>query len=113
MPWYAYIDDANGALLSLSQIQFTVASGISVVQLSIDPTDPQWMYDQAQRLFVARPAKVIIDRLQDMLTDPNYADFVTVWNNLTAARKTLLRNMLIRLLGGKRFRAAGETVELE
>lgn len=113
MPWYALIQDSDGALLSLSTLLVSPSpSGTTLIELAIDPTDPAWMYDQATRGFVARPAKVLIDRLDDLVTNANYADFLTVWNNLSAQRKTLLRNMLIRLLGSQRFRPTSEPVEL-
>lgn len=112
MPWYAYIRDTDGALLSLAQTDGSPPTGVSRTLLTVDPTDPAWMYDPAPRAFVARPAKVLIDRLQDMLDNPAYADFVTVWQGLSAARKNQLRTMLIRLLGRQRYRAQSEEVEL-
>lgn len=112
MPWYAYIRNTDGALLSLAQAASDPPPDVTRTLLAVDPTDPAWMYDPATRAFVARPAKVLIDRLQDMLDNPAYADFVTVWQGLNATRKNQLRTMLIRLLGRQRYRAQSEEVEL-
>ena len=71
-----------------------------------------WMWSEAARDYVARPPKVLVDRLQDIISNPAYQDdLITLWNSLNAANRTRLRNGLIRLLGGQRFRAAGEPVE--
>lgn len=114
MAWYAYIRDSDGALLSLSTTSDQVAAGITVTELAIDPTDPAHMYDQNTRTFISRPAKVLADRLQDIITNPAYGDdLITLWNTLNAANRTRLRNGLIRLLGRHRFRAQGEGVELD
>lgn len=112
MAWYAYIRDADGALLSLGTVDTPAPAGVTRTELAIIPTDPAWMYDASTRTFIARPVKVLIDRLQDMLTDPAYAEFVTAYNTLNTANRTRIRNGLIRLLGAQRFRAQAEPVEV-
>jgi hypothetical protein len=112
MSWFAYVRDADGVLLSIAQTSDAPPTGVSRQLLSVDPTDPAWMYDLVTRAFIARPAKVIIDRLDDIVTNLNYADFQTVWSALSATRKNQLKQAMIRLLGRQRFRADTEPLEL-
>lgn len=71
------------------------------------------MWDEATRDFVARPVPVIVDRLQDLISDVGYVDFKTAWNGLTATNKTKLAGALTRLLGPRRYRQSDEAIELE
>jgi hypothetical protein len=82
------------------------------VAVASDPRDPALVYDPATRTLTARPAKVLVDRLQDILANPNFSDLQTAYNALSAANKTRIRDGLARLLGRQRFRASGESVEL-
>jgi len=70
------------------------------------------MWDAATRSYIARPAKVLVDRLQDLLSDPDYSDWQTVYNALNATRKAQVQAALIRLLGRARYRNPGEPVEI-
>lgn len=71
------------------------------------------MWDEAQLAFVARPAKILVDRFDDLINLPEYADFQTVWNGLSTNRKNTLRNVMIFLLGRRRYRAAGMGITLD
>lgn len=105
MAWFALYKTATGDLLSVgSVIADTLPDGVTLLQLAGQPRDNE-MWDAASRAFVVRPAKVLIDRLDDLLAD---SDFSTVWNTLSAARRTALRQALIKLLGAQRFRALSE-----
>ena len=114
MAWFAYVEDATGALVSIGTIDTqNLPAGIIQVAANVpDPLEPKWMWDVATRSFIARPPKVLIDRWQDLLTSANYSDFQTVYNNLTAARKTTVQNVLLRLMGTQRFRSVSESTEL-
>lgn len=114
MAWFAFINTNTGALLSLGTMIVTpLPVNTTMLTLAIDPTDPQFMYDQATRTFIARPATVLIDRLQDIVTNPAYQDLIDVWNSLNPANRNKLRNALIKLLGRQRWRGASEVVELD
>lgn len=113
MAWYLYIRESDGALLSVGDRDADAPPpGVIRVSVAGDPRDPSLLYDPATRTLVARPAKVLIDRLQDVLADPRFAEFATAYTSLSAANKTRLRNALILLLGRRRYRSAGESVEL-
>lgn len=113
MAWYLYIRESDGTLLSVGDRDADAPPpGVIRVSVASDPRDPALMYAPATRTLVARPAKVVADRLQDVLSDPRFAEFATVWNSLSAANKTRLRNALILLLGRQRYRSAGESVEV-
>ena len=113
MTWFAVFESATGRLHSVGEVLADPLPDWLESIIIADKPDETLMWDENTRLFVSRPAKVFIDRLQDILTDPNYSEFVTVWNGLNATRKTQLRNAMIRLLGGARFRNQSEPVEIQ
>lgn len=106
---YALYTTATGQLISIGTVlPDPVPQGLSVLARETVPADTE-MWDAASRSWVARPAKVLVDRLDDLLAD---ADFADLWSNINAARRTRLRNLLIRLLGRHRYRNASETLEV-
>jgi hypothetical protein len=115
MAWYVAYDTATGRLESESDTEIAARTGKTVLQLADRPNINAngVMWDESTRTFIARPLKVLIDRLEDIQTNPNFADFMTAYNTLSAANKTRLRNMVIRLLGSRRWRNQNEPVELD
>ena len=112
MVWYALYETINGKLVSVGTvIADPLPTGLTSISLPDKPADNQ-MWDEVTRAFVPRPAKVLVDRLQDILTNPAYADFTTAYNALNTTNKTRLRNMLIKLLGRQRYRSQGEPTEM-
>ena len=110
MPYFAVFETATGRLVSLGSVLANpLDASLSAVDLGSKPAD-SLMWSDASRTFVARPAKVLVDRLQDLLD--YYPDFLTVWNSLTTQRKNLIRTALIQFLGSKRFRNANGGVAL-
>jgi hypothetical protein len=113
MAWFAITNTLSGELVSIASV---LADPLPVGLIALlQVTEPdlrasQW--NSSLRLFEARPAKVLIDRWNDLLTDPNYVDFQTVYNGLNTANKTRLRTMLQRVFGNMRFRNASEGIEL-
>ena len=113
MTWYAVYDTVTGHLQSVGEVLASpMPDSLSILVLVSQP-DSTVMWDDNTRQFIPRPAKVLIDRLDDILTNPNYSEWQTVWNALNTTRKTQLRNAMIRLLGGARFRNQSEPVEIE
>lgn len=109
MSWSALYDETSGQLLSIaSVVSDTLPAGVAVLALAGPPADSQ-MWDAITRAFIARPAKVLVDRLQDLLDD---ADFAAAWSNLNTTQRTRLRTAMIRVLGTKRYRTVSEAVEL-
>lgn len=115
MTWKAYYETATGRLLSVGEIEpEQLPPGVSELLLAGQPNIDAVMWDVATRAFVARPAKVLVDRLQDMITDSAYsADLIALWNALNATNRTRLRNGLIRLLGGARWRGPAQPITIE
>ena len=112
MAWYAVYSSATGRLVSVGQVVADPLAGDWVASLLAGRPGDGEVWDEGARQFVARPAKVLVDRLQDLVTNPDYSDFQTVYNALSAANKKRLADALARLLGRARYRAAGEPVEL-
>ena len=116
MAAYAYCDASNGRLISTAtEPNPNVPEGVSEIELAGLPQLKEVMWDDASRSFAARPSKasVAVDRLQELVTHPSFADdFRLAWQALSAAQRNLLRNGLIRLLGRHRFRNPSETVEI-
>ena len=114
MATYGVVDKATGRLYSISS---EIPSGLSSVAFDIhtwasEPDQTATVWNPATRTWVTRPVVVRPDRLSDMKTNAAYADFQTVYNALTTARKASLDAALVRLLGGQRFRDATDTVGL-
>jgi len=112
MAWYAVHDTLTGRLISIGQVIADPMPPNQVALPLVDrPADTQ-VWDETLRQFVVRPAKVSVDRLQDLVTNPAYSEFQTAYNALSAANRQRLADALARLLGRARYRAAGEPVEL-
>lgn len=105
--WYYLYDLATGRLLSEASDPPQPAVGQAVVSRATR-ADSSVMWDAVTAAFVARPPKVILDRIDDLNNDPNLS---AVWTRLTVAQRTVLRNRLIALLGYRRFRGSGEPVD--
>ena len=112
MTWFAVFETVTGRLHSVGEVLADPLPDWLESVIISDKPDETVMWDQNTRQFIARPPKVLIDRLQDILTDPNFSEFQIVWNALSTARKTQLRNAMIRLLGPARFRNPTESVEI-
>lgn len=113
MTWYAIYNKSTGRLVSLGTvITDPLPAHLEAVTLADKPADSE-MWDEATKAYVPRPAKVLMDRLQDLVTHGDYADdFKAVWDTLSAGNKTKIRNGLIRLLGRHRFRNQSESIEI-
>ena len=109
MPWSLYIRDSDGQLLSVADTDDPPPAGVVRMAVTSDPRDPALMYDPAQRAMVARPAKVLIDRWQDLRADPTFA---AIYSSLNATRKAQIQAVLVRVFGKFRYRSASEPLEL-
>ena len=117
--WQALVDWATGDLVSVGTVLAPdAAERFQVILLGDERPDREAVvWDRAERSFVARPAPVLLDRLDDvearLQADP---DFRAVWDGLSAARKTQVRSgiraVLTALLGARRFRREGDPVEV-
>lgn len=109
MPWTALYDTTTGRLLSVGTVVANpLPSGTATLDMAQAPTRAD-MWDETTRAFIARPAKVQIDRLADISAHP---DFDAVWQALNATQRTKIRTAVIWLLGSRRYRNATDTAEL-
>ena len=122
MPWYALYDKLTGRLHSLGTILAEkIPDSLAVKELSgwgesdnqAEAEPPGIMWDEVTRDFIARPPKVLIDRLEDIITNPDYAEFKEVWDLLNATRKQKVKNALARLLGRARWRNVSESITVQ
>lgn len=113
MTWTALYQDATGRLLSVGTVVADqLPAGTVAVVLAEKPRRDQ-MWDSATRSFVPRPAKVLVDRLVDLRTRARYADFRDVYQRLSAADRTKVRDALALFLGRARYRNQAESDVVE
>ena len=110
MACYALYETTTGRLRSLGSVVVDpVPDGMSVLLVGENPPDANVMWDEATRSFISRPAKVLVDRLQDFASQPGVVDF---WQSLTNAQRVALRDALIKLLGPERWRNQNGNFEI-
>ena len=109
MPWTAIFDSATGRLLSVGDILGDIPAGAATLVLAGEPDLRTQVWDEASRSFISRPAKVLVDRIQELRDDPVLS---AVWTRLTANQQTALRNRLVAFVGGMRFRSPSEPTNL-
>lgn len=109
----AFYDLATGRLLSVGSVwPAELPVGMAYAEYPTPPDLDNTAWDEALQDFKARPAKVLVDRLEDLINDPKYADFQTAWNNLSPTRKTALRSAIILFLGRFRYRTPSQDTSL-
>lgn len=114
MTWYAIFETASGRLESIGERDDALRTArLESVALDAAPDLSSVMWDETTRDFVARPAKVLVDRLDDIQSHPDASDFLTAFNSLNAANRTRVRNFLIWLLNRYRYRNQSESLRLE
>lgn len=125
MAWYGLINEETGDLASVgTESMFEGGVVVNPYQgftvITFGETGPDWAslkWDAPTRSVVPRPAPVLISRIDDietwLMAD---ADFRAVWDSLTAARKTRLRNgwqrIVRKLIGENEWRGESDQVEL-
>lgn len=105
----AIYDTATGQLISIGSVwPDPLPPGLSFAEYVDQPDLSVVVWDEAARDFIPRPAKVLIDRLEDLLADPRFADFQNLWQSLNASRRQQVRDALILLLGRRRWRTPSQ-----
>lgn len=122
MPWYSLYDKLTGRLHSLGTVLAEeITDGLEAKELSgwgttgeqCKDEPPNIMWDETTRDFIPRPAKVLIDRLEDLINHPDYAEFKEIWDGLNATRKQKIKNALVKFLGRARWRNQGQSIVVE
>ena len=108
MAWYYLYDAATGRLISECTEEPGARAGVAVATRGSRCADGE-MWDEATRSFVARPAKVLVDRIVDLENDPALS---AVWSRLTVTQRQTLKTRLGRLLGRHRFRHPDAPVDI-
>lgn len=112
--WRVFYDDTTGRAVSMGSVWVDqLPPGIAFKEYGAPADLSAQMWNEATRDFIARPPKVLVDRLQEILTNPAYPDFQTLWAALNATRRQQLTNALARLLGKARYRSAGGSLTIE
>jgi hypothetical protein len=120
MPWYLFVKRDTGELASEGS-EVPPSLDTAVYDVQEHPARPDWTvkaWNPALKAVYDRPLPVLVDRLDDIearfLADP---DFAAVWGSLNAARRTQLRQGILRVLAGVlrslRFRRPEDGVELD
>lgn len=114
MPFYAVYETATGRLVSVGDVlpPEGVRGDYTALELPSRPDLGNIMWDASLKNFVPRPATVLKDRWEDLQTLARYEDFRNVVANLPQAQRDVVRNAIIMLLGGQRFRNPTSDTEL-
>lgn len=83
-------------------------SGLDFLEMEEKPPDTD-MWDEGTRSFIPRPPKVLVDRWDDLLNDP---DFGPSHANLPPPFRAAQERAVKKLLGDERFRNQGEGKEV-
>lgn len=110
MLYYAIYETATGRLVSLGNVLGDhLPDNLTVIDIGTAPDLRLVVWDEGTRTFIQRPAKVLVDRLDDLRAQPGMTAF---WNSLTGAQKTVLANALITVFGKLRYRAQYQPVSM-
>ena len=106
MAFYAIYETASGRLRSLGSIKADpLPAGLTAADITNPPAD-NTMWDETTRAFVARSAKVLVDRLVELRTHPK---FQAIWDGAKLSDKNEMTVFFIELLGSERFRNQSST----
>lgn len=112
MAYYLVYETDTGRLDSQGTVLASpLRANLTAVDVGTRPADNQ-MWNESSRTIIARPAKVLIDRLDDLSNDARFSDFLTAFQSLNTVNRQRLRNVLIFLLGSQRYRVQSEEVTL-
>lgn len=107
MPEYAIYNTSTGFLISTatgrSVDDFSLRDGLSIVEVA-NSDRQSVMWDNATRTFIPRPAKVVIDRLDDIQSSGDYTLLQSILIRLSARDEIDLLDEIGKLLGRARYR---------
>jgi hypothetical protein len=111
--WFTLYETATGVLRAHTSevgLPSPIPAQFTVVAHGAARQDQGNRWNVATRTWVAIPAPVLVDRLQDMA---NHAYMAEIWSRLTVAQRTKLRKALVWLLASRRYRTPTEDVALD
>lgn len=99
--WYAIVEEVTGRLHSVGSVVADVLPfGLIKIPLEKEPTTDD-MWDEKLQKFVLRPAKEVVDRLEDFLDQPGVREALVA---LTPAQYKAIVGAAIFVLGKRRYR---------
>jgi hypothetical protein len=108
--WYAIYMTATGVLVSGTTVEPTSLPATQAYKTYASKPADTMMWDPATRDYIARPPAGVVDRMTDLETRPEFADFQAAFGSLTNARKQQIRNSITLMLGIVRYRDTNESV---
>jgi hypothetical protein len=99
--WYAIVRELDGKLVSLATVLPQEIPGHEAKELPEKPDLNAVMWDETTASFVARPAKVLVDRWEELKVHTDYSEG---WGKVSLADKTDMEKAILEMLGTKRFR---------
>lgn len=113
MTYFAIYETASGRLHSIGDVLAAELNpAYTALELPSKPNLKNVMWDEVSKNFIARPPKILADRLEDLQTNPAYEDFRALYASLPQAQRDVLRDAIRRLLGRARYRNQAEAVEI-
>ena len=108
MPWFAIYEIATGRLESLT----TIVAGqlrpeLAVKGLGVTPPPDTEMWDESTLIFVPRPARTLVDRLDDFR-----AELGDVPSRLSVPDNNTVEQAFLTVVGNLRFRGPGEAIDM-
>ena len=101
MAWFYFFNTVTGRLVAAADVMPpTVPPDLSILTLADRAPDAQ-MWDDATRTFVPRPVKVLGNRLNDVMNDPDLAPILL---RLLPSQRATLRTVI------RRHRAIGTDI---
>ena len=108
--WRAIYRTDNGRLLSVASIWTDPPRpGTSFKEYVDRPDQGENMWDEVALDWIPRPPQVLIDRWDDLLADPEFADGHA---KIPQPFRKAVEASIKRLLGAERFRLESESVEI-
>ena len=105
MPIFIVFDSVSGRLHTAPFVDAAapvVEAPLTTRLLAVKPRDDQ-MWDEATRDYVARPAKVLVDRVDDIVNDARISSILSA--RLNPTQLAALKTVIGEILGGERFRS--------
>ena len=111
MTWYSIYVTATGELRGHTSIQPTGLPGTMATATHANRMDQTMRWNPTTKAWdTPIPVPVLVDRLQDLAGHPYAA---TVWSQLTVAQRQKLRQIMVWLMGSRRYRQVTEDVAVD
>lgn len=101
MSYFMLYETATGRPISQSSVAADpVRAGYTSLDIGTKPSSDT-MWDETTKAFIARPPKVFVDRIDDLMKRPGMDQ---IWQSLGSGQRTVLKDAFIWILGKERMR---------